>query len=793
MMTWEEETENEIDSIDLERITAEVDKKLAPNGDLDKEIMIHHEDIIKSKMKTYFETSSESDTLAQWRERFEIRLQGLADQLRSHADDVCRERETGRKAMVELLDKECDSRSWMVNQVKAIIAKMKTEQEELKKNLDENQLSMSQLKHILELLTQEQIDKYEEVEILTPEQAFKICRLMPLTEDKLCLLLKRGTISTEQANRILEQGQLNEEQLKNKFDQQWLKLLNELPKVHEEHIDVEREVRSKLFDHVGRKRKDKLNQKLSEKTLKAWDSCTLSHVHLTFTVEDKHIKWSFFKRVGEQTGLGEDISKPKERAQNVTNKIVIKKVNNYLLKTCGSKSSSSQQRMKPKNFKPSFTQELLLEVDNALRDQEDVPDLTEDYYLDLYLTVCGHAINRFERMVEVFRKSNNPREYLKDEKDVLFTLFKSQYYQLALEKTVASTLCKVFEKQIFKQVKLNLGKTLIDDLKSNHRWFDNKSTLKAKVLLDLGENLSIGLKQALSDCFDYLRDGASSLKRWLRSYTESHCTSVVDESGHTCLENLAKKEVSHLILFLGDKIRKVTLNSRKVKDDDGNVQLDAVTWIEDFLRGKEVIRKLGTVNLDSSTFSEKLLTVESFIKEIMEGLEKLKIRLQKHISSICLNDIDNRPFELLETTLVGCCKQCPFCQEQCDSGEHENDIKHSVRQHRPDCLGGYKEFSTKVMTLYLCPVLVLSDRVFKKESDGVKEFHPYKEYKEKYPQWSIPGDLASKSSSYWKWFTGLHYSEIAINYGAKETEVPDAWKNLKWEDVKRDLMEQFNM
>ena len=461
MMTWEVETEKKIDSIDLEMITVTVDKMLAPNGDLDKEIMKHHEDI-KSKMKKYFETSDESDILAQWRQRFEIRLQGLADCLRSQADDVCRERETGRKAMEE-------------------------------------------------------------------------------------------------------------------------------------------------------------------------------------------------------------------------------------------------------------------------------------------------------------------------------------------EKAVASTLCMVFEKQITEQVKLNIGKTLIDDLRLTYRWFDNKSTLKAKVLLDLGENLSTGRKQALSDCFAYIRNGARSLKHWLRKYTESHCTAVVDESGHTCLENLASKKVSRLVHFLKKKIREVTSNARKVKDDDGNEQLEAVTWIEDLLKGKEVIRKLGAVNFDSSTFFEKLLTVESFMKEITEGLEKLKVRLQEAFSSICLDDIDNRPFEILEKTLVGCCKQCPFCKEQCDWGEHEDDIKHRVRQHRPQYLGGYKETSTGVMTLDLCPVMVLSDRTFICESGGMKSPHPYKEYVMIYPQWSIPGDLTAKSSSYWKWFTGHYYSEIAHHYGAKEPELPDAWKNLKWEDVKRDLKEQFDL
>ena len=789
MMTWEEETENEIDSVNLDVITAEVDKKLGPNGDLDKEIKTHHDDI-KYKMDIHFETSDQSDTLAQWRDRFEIRLQGLAAQLRRHADDACRERETGRKAMEELLDNG-NSRSWMVNQVKDFIVKMKREQEDLKKNLEKNQLSSKTLTHMLELL--EKPDKYIELEILTTEDVKEIYKV-PLTEERLRLLLKRGTISTEKANRILEQGQLNEEQLQSKFDQQWLKLLNELPKVREEHINVEKEVEVKLYAHLREKCKNKLDQKLSVKKLKDWDPCTPENVHLTFTVEDKHIKRNLITKIGEKTRLSEALSGSMERAQNLTDKTVIKQVNNYLSKTCGSKSNDrpAQQRIKPKNFKPSFTQELLHVVDNVLCDQGDAGSaFTEDYKLDLYLTVCGHAINRFERMVEDFRKFNNPREYLKDEKDVLFTLFKSQYCQHALEKTVASTLCKVFEKQITEQVKLNLGKKLIDDLKRTYKWFANKSILKLKVLLDLGENLSKRKTKALPDCFNYIRDGPGSLKHWLKKYTISHCTvsSVVDESGRTCtrLENLAKQEVSSLIHFLGNNIREVTSAARKVNDDDGNDQLEAVNWIEDFLKGKEVIRKIGVVNFDSGPFSDNKLTVEGFMKEIIEGLNKLKIKLQEAFSSVCLDDIDNRPYEIFEKTLVGCCELCPFCKEQCDWCEHEDEMKHAVLQHRPECLGGYKKNSTWKMSLDICTVSVLSDKAFKNREEGMKEHHPYNKYRKIYPQWSIPGDFAAKSSSYWKWFTGHYYSEIAQQYEAKEPEVPDAWKNLKWEDVKKDL------
>ena len=789
MMTWEEGTENEIDGMDLEVITTEVDKKLEPGGDLDREIKKHHDDI-KSRMATYFKDSKQSDTLAQWRQRFELRLENLATLLKDHAERVCKERETGRKAMDEIeLDGEYDNRSWIVNQVKGIIAKMKAEQDELRKNMEQHHLSIAQLNNMLDLLTPEQLKKYQEMEVLTAGQANQIQSSMPLTTEKLNAFLKNGMISIEQAQNILEQGLLNEEQLQEKFDTQWLELLQRLPKVQEENINVEGEVRRKLFDHVGQKRKDKLLGKLSTKTLKDWGSFAPDNVHLIFTVEDRHVKRSWLQKLGEKTGISDPPSMKK--AQDVTDE-ALKKAKSFLTSTCGNKTNGirGKQKAKPTNFKPTLTRQLLNEVDKAIEEQNKAAFTTE-YFDELYLTVCGYAVNEFEKMVEAFRKRNNPRVYLQDEKDFLFTLFKSQYYQLALEKAVAGAICERFEKHIKTQVLLNIGKGLIDDLTKCYKWFDNKSTLKAKVLLDLGEDLSSGKHQALSNYFVYIRDAKRSLTERLRCFTESHCKTQANENKCTCLESLAIKEVSYLIKFLGDKVKDIISNAQTVTDQDGNIQLVAVIWMDDFLKEKEITRKLGTIKFDINTFSGKLLTVDSFTKELMEGLQKLKIKLQGAFSSVRFSDIDQKPYQILEKQLIGCCVQCPFCKEQCDWGEHESSTKHKIRQHRPDCLGGYRRLLTDQMTVDLCSVLVVGDGQFR--SGEMKDYWPYKEYYQIFPEWSITGDNSAKASSYWKWFVGRHYTDIANYYNAVPPDVPRAWKELKWDEVKRELKAQFSL
>ena len=769
MMTWEQEMENELDSVEVYNIANKVEEKLR----VLEEYVTGTHDSLKSEMASYFKQSKNSDTLVQWKSTFEIRLHSLAISLKNHAESVCKELCSGRQAMNQIKsdDEQHSHKSWIIKEVNKIIAEMKADQERLKHNL---QLSKEQLKDLLALLSPGQLEEYERIQILKRQQVHELHRYKPLTEDKLRSILLKKILSTEQISRILEQGSLTEEQLQGKFEKIWTRLLQKLPNVQENIINVELSVQETLFVHARRKRKDKLIKKLKYKTLKMWGSCD----ELEFIVEQTHvIKSSKFVR-----------DKVMKRAQETSDDILAS-AQECLTEIC---EENTRSRRKRTNFKPSFTEKLLRVVDEAIEEESYMTEFTEEYIEDLYLTVCGYAVKQFEKMVEAFRRQNNPRVYLQDEKEYLFTLFKNQHHQLALEKAFASTLCERFEKVILVQVPHNLGKTLIDDMKKTDQCFDSKSTLKAKILLDLGGNLSSGKEGALKDYFDYIRKAKDSLKHWLKHYTKQHCKAMGE--GHcTRLESLAKKEASQMIHFLRNKVNEVTFRSKKETDDEANLQLQAYDWLEDFLKDVDVIRKFSNIKMDSSIFLGKLLTVDSFTKELMDGLDNLDKKLQGMFREIKISGIDHRPYHILEKRMLGCCKQCPFCGEGCDWGEHEDDIKHKVRQHRPNCLRGWTTSTTDEIMLSLCPVLVVGDQTFKDEKKDMKEFLPYKEYQQIYPNWSIPGDNSAKASFYWKWFVGNYHVEIAKQFGANTAEIPESWKNLKWEDVKRDLKKQFNL
>ena len=62
-----------------------------------------------------------------------------------------------------------------------------------------------------------------------------------------------------------------------------------------------------------------------------------------------------------------------------------------------------------------------------------------------------------------------------------------------------------------------------------------------------------------------------------------------------------------------------------------------------------------------------------------------------------------------------------------------------------------------------------------------------------YPNWTITPDSSRQASSYWKWFVAKYSAKIAQHFNAKETEIPDGWMSLTWEEVKEDLKTSYNL
>ena len=232
----------------------------------------------------------------------------------------------------------------------------------------------------------------------------------------------------------------------------------------------------------------------------------------------------------------------------------------------------------------------------------------------------------------------------------------------------------------------------------------------------------------------------------------------------------------------------------KIHMEDNDLQ----KWLLIFCKDSELISELG-LNLKVDDVlqgydSVQDLNLNNLKKNIMQQLHDLEETTLKSFETItCQTEMvhwTNKPHELLKS-LIGCTAQCPFCGEQCYLMEHEvSTQQHRTEVHRIDCLAGWREKQSQIMVTGFCPALVASDRHFCKADD---ERHPYKNYRSVYTTWSIPPNVTSKSTLYWKWFVNKYRIQLAEVYKAKLDKVPEGWSEYKWNDVKEDLENVYNI
>ena len=447
-------------------------------------------------------------------------------------------------------------------------------------------------------------------------------------------------------------------------------------------------------------------------------------------------------------------------------------------------------------YNSNYTSELLHKLKPEIDRTAVIQDLvfTPQYRVDVYLTACGYAASIFEKMVKSFNKKNSPRVYLEEEvRGPLLTMFIDEYNQIAHEEAIANTICQLLDKPIQREVQERLGLKVVTLVKSGDSSFTSKSVLKAKILIELAKHAQD--TGELQGFFLYFTSTEQCLEKWIKKYTEKYCEECI--GGGTRLQQLAKAEVTALITFIIGIVQKIN----KVFGSNSE-RVSTAAWLGKFFGDEKLRETLGVIQArllnfkGSKNVEQQQMIMESFTDKLFSGLEKLQQKLYSQFGKVTLDElqkwnIKHKPHESLKE-IIGCCAQCPFCGEQCDWSVHDTEVKHQVAQHRPTCLIGYHSRSTQIMTIDLCTSKVGGTASFR-NSDTKGEYHPYAEYKTKYPDWSIPTNLGATASCYWKWFVGRYYEEIADYHSIKAGDIPSEWKELKWEDAKSQMMKEYKI
>ena len=747
VLDWEKKATNEINTEkDIERISAVVKNKQKEAPSLVQQIY----EVQREEMREFFADDKLKHTLVQWKAKFELKLEDVKKEWEAHADNHCIQLGRGRRAISKF---EQDLNQQINAKAQEVIANMKAEQDELDKSLEKKSLDKLQLEKIMK----------HKKKLFTPEKLYK-CGIKKtqqqcddLTEEQVEGLLVGGALSPKVAMDVLKQGKLSEEELKAEFDEEWIKLVEDLRPVYNEPISVKAQVERKLIGFTATFG-DTIKDALKIKPLREYGR--------KFVVDKK--QYSLQKsnpKFGRLVGIFQ--RRPKLPEVTTVRNEILKEASDYLENT---------KRLQT-YFNDAYVLELLQKVKQIVDEHSD--DFTREGRIDIYLTVCGYALVQFEKMDESFRELNEPKKYLeKYQKEPFFARFKNQYYQTANEEAFADNLCAALIAPIAEQVEGSLCNKLVGRMKCE-AYLSNKMALKAKILLDLGTEMDF--KKFMT----YLTDIKQCLRDWINHYTVEYCNKTVS-SEDTQLQVLAKREVSRIVSLLKPKVDTVQ-------------DTVASKWLATFCEDVEVRRELGRLRLDTNNLLPNMnmltLDLKNFQEKMRNELSKLERKLHSNFGMVICNEEEmekwqEEPYNLLKS-ICGCTEQCPFCGEQCDLGEHsDTEVKHTVAQHRPACCNGCY-YKTQTLALEICPANVAGERKFMNE-DRKCEI-PYKRYSEIYHDWHIPPDPSAKDSLYWMWFVGQHKDSLASHFKKAAPEIPVKWTKIEWQEVEAKLKGLYNL
>lgn len=181
-----------------------------------------------------------------------------------------------------------------------------------------------------------------------------------------------------------------------------------------------------------------------------------------------------------------------------------------------------------------------------------------------------------------------------------------------------------------------------------------------------------------------------------------------------------------------------------------------------------------------------------WLTQTVEEMEPLlKTTLQRRNIQSKLRTLKIKPQDELFKRVFGCGKQCPFCKAPCEAGG-EAHKHHSASVHRPQGLGLYRYEQSEKLVTNICSTDVNSETNFRcLETKHV--WHPYKKYREIFPDWHIPADPSIEASDYWKYVMAKFNDKFAEAYNAKPADIPPVWKTITKQQAENSLKECFSI
>ncbi|XP_074530867.1 up-regulator of cell proliferation-like [Halichoeres trimaculatus] len=540
---------------------------------------------------------------------------------------------------------------------------------------------------------------------------------------------------------------MTDKKLDEEFDTMWEKMVNERTFPKQETIDVMESVLHHLTENLRQKGSHAM-ELLNQKRLQDCGKTPFKYSAESFLNQTKHKVCKFF-RIEDQVKA-------------------LQKLSEHIITEC---SQSVKEKVERKNnYHDTFIQEILHMIDLKLKKNQHVK-IPTDFEVSLKQHICADAAREFQRMHKDFIQMNDPYRCLCQNKEKFRANFKDEFH----ERDQCQKKAKEFTEDCLKPAVVtslykSLGPDIIDDMTRRFQ-FSTRMFFQYSVLLDLIR------KDNFEDYLSYISSYERYVKKWIFDEMLKLLTN----------ESVSEFEDKHLrssIQSINDAVNKAQAkeggNLQKLIQDIRQELGESLVISEDSLVLFMILN-----NVDPKQFAQWLTEC---VKDMAENLRKL---FKTATVSAKLTSVDVKPQIELYKKLVGCGKQCPFCKAPCEAGAAEHK-QHFTSFHRPDGLSAWVWSSTKILTTDICTSSVISDKRFRCAATN-NEPHPYKEYKEIFPDWLIAPDTSLKASDYWKYVLTKFNNKFAEEYEAEPAKIPDTWKEITKQQAEESLKKSFGV
>ncbi|XP_073491927.1 interferon-induced very large GTPase 1-like [Aquarana catesbeiana] len=550
---------------------------------------------------------------------------------------------------------------------------------------------------------------------------------------------------------------LNDEELKKEFQEMWKKTLKDLEIGELNTCIVSKSILRQLMNDMSNK-----GSAVNEHLLGVKDLADITQPD--FKMDEKYIESKWIKKLKDTV-----LDKFGLRYKNEH----FDKINDFARSLIDNCNKYIREKVETgEDYSDNYCQELLNMINTEISKQSRNLHLASWFELDIKIRILGKASREFQEMHNKFIKENNPKLCLEKLKSGYLGTFIGIFQEKVICQTKAQEFCeRCLKPAMMDHVFHHLGQKIVDGIvESSDKKFNSRTFFQDFLLQELLKEMSF------QKYVDYMGHYEEYTKAWILNYTETYAKPQI------------LKPLQKMLLSLLDKYIRTALN-----EEDSLRSLS----VSDFLKSVcEILKEKLVIPQNEMQAVAFLNTADvgQFSSDIQLFLRDTETEVLSELQSMDIKSVLSRvtvkPHDELFRKVVGCGKQCPFCNVPCEAGGDEHK-EHFATIHRPEGLGRYRNSATEILVTHICSTAVVSNRTFKNPATKYKS-HPYKDYRTIYPDWAIQPDPSIESSDYWKYIFLMFNKEFAKEYDAKPAEIPDGWKSITREKALQSLKKMFN-